>query len=75
MDFGSPASLISGLIIGSLGMAFLLFGKKQGHVPALIAGIVMSGETFVIHSILLQWVVAIACMAGLYAISKRGGSW
>ncbi|HLO42016.1 MAG TPA: hypothetical protein VK176_13400 [Phycisphaerales bacterium] len=74
MDF-SAASLISGLVIGSIGMALLLFGKKQGHVPALIAGVVMSGETFVIHSVAVQWMVAALCIAGVYLVSRRGGSW
>ncbi len=74
MDFSNPAALISGTIIGLIGMAVFMYGKKQGHVPALLAGVVLSAEGFVIQSTLIMWIVAVLCLAGLYAMSERSGT-
>ncbi len=74
MDFGDPASLISSMLIGVIGMAVFMYGKKQGSLPALGAGVVLSAETFFVHSVLVMWLIAVACLAGLYMMSERSGS-
>jgi len=40
MDF-SPAQLFWGLFFGSLGAGYFIYGKKQGRLPPLLAGIAL----------------------------------
>jgi len=71
MDFSNPSALISGLIIGAIGMAVFVYGKKQGHIPALLAGIVLSAEGFFVHSTAAMWLIAVAALGGLYMLSEH----
>lgn len=74
MDFSNPAALFSSLLIGLIGMGMFIYGKKQGHIPALIGGIVLSAETFFVQSTLGMWLVAAACIAGIYFLSQKSGT-
>lgn len=74
MDFSNPAAMLSSILIGLIGMGMFMYGKKQGHVPSLIGGAVLSLETFFVHSTLVMWLVAAACIGGLYIMSQRSGS-
>ena len=72
LDLDNPAVLISGLILGAIGMGFFIYGKKQSRLDCLAVGIVLSVVPMVAHSLLLIWGVAVACAGGLYATSRAG---
>ena len=62
--------LFSGLILGTIGMGFLIYGKKEGRFDCLAVGLVLSVVPFVAHSLLVSWGIAAACVGGLYARSR-----
>lgn len=39
MNLGSPAQLMWGVIFGSIGMAFFIYGKKQKATVPFLAGL------------------------------------
>jgi hypothetical protein len=68
MDFSNPGLLISGLIISTLGLAIFVYGKKMEKGKSLAVGLVMMIFPMFIPSVLWMWLIAGACMAGLYAL-------
>lgn len=47
---GDPTSLIIGLIFGSIGVGYCVYGRKQSHIVAFIAGLFLIGLPYVIDS-------------------------
>ncbi len=58
------ATLFAALIIGTLGFAIFIYGKKQNRIPQVVAGLAMIAFPFFIGS--LWWMVGIA--VGLLAV-------
>jgi hypothetical protein len=70
MDLSNPASLISGLLVGLVGMALLMYGKKQQRALPALAGLTLCVVPYFIASLLVLWVVTGACLGGLFVASK-----
>jgi len=70
MDLDNPAILLSGIIISSIGMGFLIYGKKNADLRALLIGIILSVIPFFGHSLLVLWGVALGCFALLFLSRK-----
>lgn len=68
----SPAWLFVSLLIGGAGFALFIYGKKQGRVPQLVAGLVLMIYPYFISSLLWTCVVALAILAGLWWAVRRG---
>lgn len=47
---GDSTSLIIGLIFGSIGVGYCVYGRKQSHIVAFIAGLFLIGLPYVIDS-------------------------
>jgi hypothetical protein len=61
------------MLIGSVGLGLLVYGKKAANLPCLAAGIAMSVFPCFVHSVLVMWALAGACVAGL-VLAKRCGT-
>jgi hypothetical protein len=71
MDF-SAGSLFASLIIGTLGFALFLYGKKQQRLPQLLAGIALSAYPYFVGSV--PWMLAIgAAVLGALVVVVRLG--
>ncbi|MFG0284623.1 MAG: hypothetical protein ACF8R7_09400 [Phycisphaerales bacterium JB039] len=64
--FDSPAVLLSSLIIGLAGMGLLIYGKKQSNLKCLAAGAGLCVYPYFVHSLIVMWLVALVCGAGLW---------
>lgn len=71
MELGSPASLLSGLIIGLVGCALFLYGKKQSAPRPLVAGALLCVYPYFIASVLAMWVIFATIVTGLYLWSRE----
>lgn len=69
--FDNPWVLGSGLLIGMVGLGLLVYGKKSEDFKCLAAGLVLSVFPYFVHSLLVMWVMAAGCGAGLY-LWRRG---
>jgi len=65
MDLGDTGLLISGLIIGTLGMAAFIYGKRTQRLKWMGIGLALTIAPWFVHSIVLVWVLAAAGSAGL----------
>ena len=73
MDLGNPLALLSGLIIGGIGFVLFVLGKKQHNVRCLVTGVAMCVFPYFVGSLLALWLIAAACLGGLYAWTRFGG--
>ena len=74
MDLSNPVSLLSGVLIGFIGLGLLIYGKKQQAPAPLIAGLALCIFPYFVASALLMWLIAAACLGGLYLLSRRAGT-
>ncbi|GJM20071.1 MAG: hypothetical protein DHS20C14_22840 [Phycisphaeraceae bacterium] len=69
----SPAVLFSGLLIGLIGMAAFIYGKKSEDPLALFGGIALSIIPFFAHSVLVLWLLCGAVCGGFVVIRRALG--
>lgn len=66
----SPGMMLSGLVIGSVGLGLILYGKKAGSAKCFTTGLILSVAPVFAHTLAVMWIIAGACIAGLYGLSK-----
>ena len=49
--------LIWGMVFGSIGLGFFLYGKKQKAIVPLVSGIALSVFPYFVHDLLMLFVV------------------
>ena len=59
---GDPMSLIVGLIFGSIGVGYCIYGRKQRHLVAFLAGLFLIGLPYVIDNNLALILVSLVIM-------------
>lgn len=59
MDF-SPAWLLSSLCVGSVGVGFFVYGRKQARLPQFLAGVALLAESSFVPSV--AWMLALAAL-------------
>jgi len=64
----SSASLLWGLLFGSIGMGYFIYGKKQGRVTALLSGVALMVYPYFFTNSLLIVLIGIVLMALPYFI-------
>lgn len=47
---GDPTSLIIGLIFGSIGVGYCIYGKKQSHLVAFLVGLFLIGLPYALDN-------------------------
>ena len=68
----SASSLVAGLLVSGVGTGLFLYGKKQGRIPQLLAGVALMVYPMFIPSAL--WVVLIgAAVIGALWFGIRAG--
>lgn len=72
MELGSTSSLISGVLIGSIGTGMFIYGKKQERPLTLFTGAAMCIFPMFVASVLAMWLIAAGCIGGLYLASRNG---
>ncbi len=66
----STGSLISGLVVGSIGTAMFIYGKKQQKFASLGGGILLCVIPMFITSALLLWGLTGATIAGVWFLGR-----
>lgn len=70
MDFDNPAALVSAVLISLIGTAIFIYGKKQCVLKCLATGVALMVFPCLVHSVLVMWGLAGACVGGLYWSSR-----
>jgi hypothetical protein len=58
----STSSLLWGMIFGSVGLGFFVYGKKQGAVVPLVCGVALMIFPYFVDNIILLALIGIALM-------------
>jgi len=64
----STASLLWGLVFGSFGMGYFVYGKKQNRVVPLVCGLVLMVFPYVVSNDTLLAIIGLALMAAPFFI-------
>ena len=64
----TAASLFLGVLFGSIGLAFFVYGKKQGTVAALLCGLALMVVPYFISDTLLLFAVGVVLVAVPFVI-------
>lgn len=67
-EMGSTAVLLWGLLFGSIGFGFFLYGKKQKSVVPLITGIALCVVPYFIKDVYVLVLVGLVLMAIPYFV-------
>jgi hypothetical protein len=68
----SVGLLFSGLVIGTVGLGVFVYGKRMESIRALACGVALMAFPYFVHSVLLMWIIAAACVGGTWAIGRFG---
>jgi hypothetical protein len=71
-NFFNASFLFASLLWGSVGFGYLIYGKKQGALPAMIGGILMMAGSYLVSSWLWMSLLSIALMVAVYWLAKQG---
>lgn len=66
--------LMSAMLIGAVGMGLFIYGKKQTNIQVLALGLAFMVYPYFVHSVLWMWVIAVAAIAGIYALARFSSS-
>ncbi len=66
MDMSNPGLMISAGLISMIGLGVFMYGKRMEDIKSLGIGLGMMIFPMFAPSILIMWVIAAACGAGLY---------
>jgi hypothetical protein len=69
-EMDSTAVLLWGLLFGSIGFGFFLYGKKQKAVVPLIAGVVLCVIPYFIANVYILVTVGVVLMAIPFFVRK-----
>lgn len=65
-------SLLASVFVGSVGLGFLIYGKRQRRAPHLLAGIVLMGFPYFVSSVAWMLVIAVVIVGATYLASYLG---
>ena len=68
----SPGTLFASIVIGAVGFALFVYGKKQQRIPQLVTGIALMGYPYFVSGVWAMVGVAVALVAGLWAAIRAG---
>ncbi|HED17723.1 MAG TPA: hypothetical protein ENI64_13035 [Gammaproteobacteria bacterium] len=66
----SSAMLMWSILFGSIGIAYLVYGRKQRHVLALVTGLLLIVFPYFISNVMLLVSLGVLLVALPYIISK-----
>lgn len=67
-----PWWLFLSLVVGSVGMALFIYGKKQARIPQLVVGILMMAYPYFVSNLWLISGIALGLMALLWIGIRMG---
>jgi len=61
-SMGDTATIMWGLVFGSIGVGYFIYGKKQKQGIALFSGIALCALPYIVSNVLLMIIIGIALM-------------
>ncbi len=64
--------LLASLVIGSVGFVCFAYGKKQGRVPQMLAGIALLAYPYFVSNLWAMLGIAVGVLVTLWWVVKQG---
>jgi hypothetical protein len=71
MDLSSGALFLS-LVIGAVGAGLFIYGKKQGRLPQMVGGLVLSVYPYFISNLWVMAGIAVAVVVAVWVAVLKG---
>jgi hypothetical protein len=68
----SVNGLLLGAFISLVGMALLLYGRKEARGPHIVVGLVLIVYPYFIGSLVIEAVIGVVLLVGLWLVSRLG---
>lgn len=68
----NSGTVFASLVWGAVGLAYFVYGKKQGSWPAMAGGVLMIGTSYFVGSVWLMSAIGLGAIATVYVLLKRG---
>jgi hypothetical protein len=65
-------SLVASLIIGCVGMALFIYGKRQSRTPHMAGGVLLMAYPYFVSDVLLMSGIAVLLVGGLWLAVRLG---
>jgi hypothetical protein len=65
-------SLLASMLIGSVGLGLLIYGKKQVRVPQIVAGVILLVYPYFVSNVLLMLGIAVVALGALWGAVRLG---
>jgi predicted cobalt transporter CbtA len=65
-------SIFVAIFLGLIGMALILYGRKEGRWPHIIVGLVLVVYPYFVGNFVIQILIAVVLLAGLSLVSRLG---
>lgn len=65
-------SIFVAIFLSLIGMALVLYGRKEGRWPHIIVGLVLLVYPYFVGNVVLQVAIAVVLLAGLSLVSHLG---
>jgi hypothetical protein len=64
--------ILVGVFISLIGIALLMYGRKETRVPHMVVGLVLIAYPYFVGNVLIQIAVAVVLLAALALVSRLG---
>jgi hypothetical protein len=65
-------SILASIFVGAIGFVAFAYGKRQGRVPQMVAGLLLMGYPYFVTNVLLMLGIAGAILALLWVTVRAG---
>jgi hypothetical protein len=67
-----PGSLLLSVVLGGVGLGLFVYGKKEGRIPHLLAGVAYMAYPYFVDSLMASLAIAAAIGLGLWLAVRQG---
>ena len=64
--------LFASFLICSIGLVALMYGKRQGRIPPMLAGLVLLVFPYFVSNLFVMFGIALAVLGGLWGAIRLG---
>lgn len=72
MELFNPHTLIASLVWGTVGIGFVIYGRKAGEPFPAVAGLGMVAASYLCPTVLSMTLVSVGLIAALVVLQKLG---